>query len=440
MINMPLEQIKSRISEKTGLSDEELDDKIKAKLKQLSGLISEQGAAHIIANELGVKLFEIGEKLQIKNVLTGMRNVDVVGKILQKYELREFQTEKHSGKVSNMLIGDETGVIRVVMWHKQAENINSVKEGDVVKIRGGYVRDNQGRKEIHLSELSKFIINPPGVEVEAKPYERPVAVRKSIADIKEDDASVEILATIVQVFDINFFEVCPQCSKRIRLGDQGFLCPTHSIVEPDYNYVLNLYLDDGSDNIRAVFWRQQAEQLLDMDKSKVMVFKDDPAKFEPIKTELLGNIILVSGRANKNQNFDRIELVANKIDKSPDPDEEIKKLKQEADKAVAQDEGGDEEQQKSKISEGSYGTEEEIKQEVAGGDEEEEIKQEEVKAEEIKEEEPVEEEVKEEKIEEEPIKKKTKEKEDSLLARQGSRESQDDLENLDLDKELEDIE
>ena len=338
MINIPLPQIKERISQKTGLSEDDINQKIKAKLKQLPGLISEEGAAHIVANELGVKLFDIGEKLQIKNILAGMRNVDVVGKVLQKYELREFNKENTSGKVANILIGDETGIVRVVLWNKQAELINQLKEGDVVKVRGGYVRENNGRKEVHLNDLSKLIINPPGVEVEVKPYAPQTFMRKQIADIKEDDANVEILATIVQVFDINFFEVCPQCSKRVRLRDEGFACPTHGNVTPDFNYVLNLYLDDGSDNIRVVFWRQQIEELFSMDKPQIMAFKDDPSKFEPLKTELLGNIIKVSGRANKNQNFDRIELVANKVDKSPDPDEEIKKLKEEADKVVEQKE------------------------------------------------------------------------------------------------------
>jgi replication factor A1 len=338
MINIPLPQIKERISQKTGLSLDEINQKIKSKLRQLPGLISEEGAAHIVANELGVKLFDIGEKLQIKNILAGMRNVDVVGKVLQKYELREFNKENTSGKVANLLIGDETGVVRVVLWHKQAELINQLTEGDVVKIRGGYVRENNNRKEVHLSEMSKLIINPPDVTVEVKPYAPPVSTRKQIAEIKEDDANVEILATIVQVFDMNFFEVCPQCSKRVRLRDEGFMCQTHGKVVPEYNYVLNLYLDDGSDNIRVVFWRQQAEELLGMAKDQVMSFKDDPSKFEPLKTELLGNIIKVSGRANKNQNFDRIELIASKVDKNPNPDEEIKKLKEEAEKAVEQKE------------------------------------------------------------------------------------------------------
>jgi replication factor A1 len=353
MINIPLPQIKERISQKTGLSEDEVNQKIKAKLKQLPGLISEEGAAHIVANELGVKLFDIGEKLQIKNIFAGMRNVDVIGKVLQKYEVREFSKGETSGKVANLLIGDETGVVRVVLWQKQADLMSQLKEGDVVKIRGGYVRENNGRKEVHLSEISKLIINPPGVEVSVQPYNKPESVRKQIAEIKEDDADVEILATIVQVFDLNFFEVCPQCNKRIRLKDEGFMCPTHGKVVPDYNYVLNMYLDDGSDNIRVVFWRNQVEELLDRDKAHMMSFKEDPSKFEPIKTELLGNIIKVHGRANKNQNFDRVELIANRVYKNPDPDEEIKKLKEEAERAVeaSKQKLADPEIQKSWISE-----------------------------------------------------------------------------------------
>ncbi|MBN2459668.1 hypothetical protein JXB28_05260 [Candidatus Woesearchaeota archaeon] len=342
MMSIPLPQIKERIQQKTGMSEDEINQKIKAKLKQLPGLISEEGAAHIVANELGVKLFEMaaGEKLQIKNILTGMRNVDVVGKVVQKYELREFKTEKSSGKVANMLIGDETGVVRVVLWHKQTDLFSQLNEGDVVKIRGAYVRDNNNRKELHLSEASKLIINPPGVEVAVKERAAPSqGVRKSIADIREDDSNVEILATVVQVFDLNFFEVCPQCGKRARLREEeGFVCQTHGRVTPDYNYVLNLYLDDGSDNMRVVFWRQQVEQLLDMDKPRILAFKEDPSKFEPIKTDLLGSIIKISGRANKNQNFDRIELVASNVERNPDPDDEIKKLKEEAAKAVKETE------------------------------------------------------------------------------------------------------
>jgi ssDNA-binding replication factor A large subunit len=339
MINIPLEQIRSKISTKTGLSQDEISAKIKEKLKQLSGLISEEGAAHIVANELGVKLFEgvVGENLQIKNVLAGMRNVDLTAKIIQKYDVREFNGPKGPGKVLSMLVGDETGLIRVVLWNKQAENGAELKDGDIIKVVGGYVRENQGRNEVHLNDMAKLIINPRGVEVNVKQrdsVETRAFTRKKISEISENDAAVEVLGTVVQVFDLNFFEVCPKCNKRARLREDGFACQAHGTVTPEYNFVMNIYLDDGSDNVRVVLWREQAEQLLGMKKEQILAFKEDAAQFEALKHELLGNIILVAGKAANNQTFNRIELVAAKITKNPDIAEETSRVKAELAKPV----------------------------------------------------------------------------------------------------------
>ena len=71
MLKMDLNQILEKITVKSGLSLDEINAKIDDKLKQLSGLISKEGAAHIVANELGIKLFEqLSGKLQIKNIIT----------------------------------------------------------------------------------------------------------------------------------------------------------------------------------------------------------------------------------------------------------------------------------------------------------------------------------------------------------------------------------
>ncbi|MBN2142842.1 hypothetical protein JW711_05940 [Candidatus Woesearchaeota archaeon] len=331
MINIPLDQIKAKISSQAGLSGEEIDAKIKEKLRALSGLISEEGAAHIVANELGVKLFQAGGVLQVSGVLGGMRNVDINVKVVQVYELREFTTERGPGKVLSMLVGDETGVIRIVLWNKQAENASGIKDGDVLKIVGGYVRENQGRKEIHVNDLSKVMINPNGISVEVKQRgssDSVPVVRKKISEIAEDDMNIEVLATIVQVFDINFFEVCPTCNRRARLREDGFACQSHGKVTPTYNYVLNLYVDDGSDNIRVVLWREQIEQLLGLAREQMLEFKSDPSMFESVKHDLLGNMILISGKASKNQTFDRVELVASRVNKNPDPEAETKRLKE----------------------------------------------------------------------------------------------------------------
>jgi len=211
MISMPLPEIIAKIKETTSLSDAEIKQKIRQKLDTLSGLISEEGAAHIIANELGVKLIQLSGPLQVKNVLAGMRNVEVSGKVLRKYELREFAKDGREGKVASFIIGDETGVIRIVLWNEQADHFNTLKEGDIVKILSGYVRENNGRKEIQLNQNSRLILNPKDVTINIINRE---SVRKQISGLVETDADVEVLATIVQVYDLRFFEVCPECQKK----------------------------------------------------------------------------------------------------------------------------------------------------------------------------------------------------------------------------------
>ncbi len=86
MLKIPLQDIIEKIKKETSLPESQINQKIEQKLSQLAGLISKEGAAHIVANELGVKLLEAFQgKLQIKNILAGMRSVETVGKVTRKF-------------------------------------------------------------------------------------------------------------------------------------------------------------------------------------------------------------------------------------------------------------------------------------------------------------------------------------------------------------------
>ncbi len=326
MIKIPYEEIVLKINEKTNTPVSEIEIKVENKLKQLSGLISREGAAHIIANELGVKVFEpLSGKLQIKNILTGMRDVETIGKVLQVYETREFMRGDALSKVASIVIGDETGTIRAVLWGSQADNSSKLEQGAVVKVIGAYVRENNGRKELHLNDRSQFLINPKGESVGDVAMEMKGS-RKEIKDLGENDNDVELLGTIVQVFDIKFYEICPRCSKRAKPTAALFECAEHGNVIPAYAYVLNSVLDDGTETIRCVFFRNQVDKLLNMNQEQLLKFRNEPADFEAVKNNLLGTIIKVNGRVNKNSMFQRLEFVANQVDAKPNPEEEMKRL------------------------------------------------------------------------------------------------------------------
>src|SRR3989344_8042549 len=166
MIKIPFQDIIEKITKESRLSEKEINNKIDDKLKQLSGLISKEGAAHIIANELGIKLLEaVSGKLQIKNILAGMRDVETVGRVQRIFETREFQSKDRQGKVASLIIADETGSIRAVLWGDQTDNLKNIQENTIIKLLSGYVRENSGQKEIHLNERSKLIVNPKGESI-----------------------------------------------------------------------------------------------------------------------------------------------------------------------------------------------------------------------------------------------------------------------------------
>ncbi|MBN1157431.1 DUF2240 family protein [Candidatus Woesearchaeota archaeon] len=334
MIKMPFDDMVRRINEATNISEDEIRDKVKKKMEQLSGLISKEGAAHIVANELGIRLFDIGGRKKIKEMLPGMRNITIVGKVEQIFESREFSVGARQGRVANIVIGDETGTMRVVLWNDQVDSINKLAKDITVKIDNGYVRDNNGRTEIHLNDKSRMMINPEGEKV-GEVKRTPSGERKKINELKENDQNIEILGTVVQLFEPRFFEICPSCGKRAKPVETNFVCESHGNVSPDYSYVLNLFLDDGTENIRVVCFRNQAEALLKKTKEEMVSFKTKPEEFESMKNELLGNMIKFTGRVVKNQMFDRLEFIANNVVTDLNPDEEIAKLNEELQKVEA---------------------------------------------------------------------------------------------------------
>lgn len=339
VIKIPLETIFVKIKEEKGLSDGEIEERIKAKMSQLSGLVSREGAAHIVANELGVKV--IGKttgRLKIKEVLSGMRDIEIVAKILNVYEVRQFVKQEGLGQVGSFVVGDESGSLRVVCWGNQANILKDLKSDDVVKVQNGYVRDNNGRLEVHVNDRSRIVVNPPGElvgEVLRQGYGKGMekAVRKQISNLKDEEENVEILGTIVQVFDPRFFEVCPSCGRRPRQQEDGSAsCDSHGQIQPSFSYVTNVILDDGSGPedssgaVRVVLFKNQAEKVLLKSADAMLVYKDDPMLFEDVKRELLGNQLRVVGRTKKNPMFDRVEFVAQLVDPEPSAKAELERL------------------------------------------------------------------------------------------------------------------
>jgi len=325
MFKIPLKELKEKILESNKITAKELEARIKNKINELSGLISEEGAAHIIANELNIELVsQKTEKLKVKEIYAGMRSISVVGKVVKKFPAREFKKGESTGKVCSLLIGDATGTIRVVFWNEQVELVDTLKEEDILLVKKAYVRENNGQKEIHLGQEGEIEINPEG-EVVGPVRQSSAYDRKKIQELQGNEEGVEIMATIVQAFDPRFFYVCPQCSKKVQENEQGFHCEVHGPVSAILSYVLNLVLDDGSGTIRSVFWKNQTNNLLGKSDTEVAGYKEDLSTFEEVKTDLLGEQFRLLGKVRRNEMFDRLEFNVQMVEKAK-PEDELARL------------------------------------------------------------------------------------------------------------------
>ena len=292
-MNSNYEKLLERISKSADMKVDEIERKVEAKRAKLSGLISKEGAAQIVAAELGISFDN--ERLKISELVQGMRRANVIGKITKIFPVREFKKNDREGKIGSFLLGDETSNARVVLWdmnHIILLEKNDLKEGDVVEITNGNVRNG----EIHLSSFSDIKkSNEKMGEVEE---ERIVEFGK-LKDAAQG-RSMKVRAVIVQSFEPRHFE------SKSKPGEKGVL--------------LNIVLDDGTENIRAVMFNEMIKEL-GIDDEDLL----DLEKFAKKQEDLLGEEKYFSGNFRINTYFNNLEFSVNDIS-DVNEDELVKEL------------------------------------------------------------------------------------------------------------------
>ena len=291
-----------RIVKGAGLDRDEVERKIEAKKAKLSGLISKEGAAQIIAAELNVS-FE-NQDSKVGELMPGMRKVNIVGKVVNLFPVREFSKNGREGKVANFVLADDTGSTRVVLWdvnHIALIEDGTIKEGDVVDIKSGATRDG----EIHLSgfsEIKKSDVVMGEVKNEA------IVKEGSLGEARQGQ-NIKVRGTVVQIFQPRFYSICPTCNKKVVDEGGGFNCVEHGKVSPKERAILNFVLDDGVETMRVVMFSEQINVLIPemdlKDEAKALAFRDD----------LMGSEVYLSGRVQRNKFFDNLEIVSSGIEK-----------------------------------------------------------------------------------------------------------------------------
>lgn len=286
------DKLVERISKSANLSSEEIERKVEAKKAKLSGLISKEGAAQIVAAEMGINLDMA--RLKLSEIFNGMKRASVIGKVVDIFPVREYNKNGRSGKVANLRLADDSGNARVVLWdnsHITLIEQGKVVKGNVIEISNANVRNG----ELHLSSFSDIKLSNEKVDnvIAEKVFEG-----LKLKDIKVGQ-SAKIRAIIVQAFEPRYFEVCPECKKRAFEGE----CKVHGKIAPLKRALLSIVLDDGSSTIRSVLFGESINKLGFTDEE---IFSLD--KFAEKKGYLLGEERVFYGNARNNVLYNTTEF------------------------------------------------------------------------------------------------------------------------------------
>ena len=311
MIQGNYEKIIRVMSKSSGVGEDELERKVEEKRTKLSGLISKEGAAQVVAAELGISFDD--ERLKIDDLVPGMKRVSFVGKVINLSPVRTFMRKEKEGKVVNLIVADETSNVRVVLWdvhHIDLVEKGEITEGKIVEILGGDVRDN----EVHLGSFSELKLS---LEILENVKTERIVKEKNIIDFKiADNASTR--AFVVQVFEPRFFHVCTECKKKAISEGDGFSCAEHGKISPEKRALVNLVLDDGTESIRAVLFHENLASI-------GLTALEDVDKLIQQRENLIGKEMMFSGNVRNNKFFNNIEFIVDGA-KEIDHDELIKIL------------------------------------------------------------------------------------------------------------------
>jgi len=238
---MDLEEIVEEIVRRSGLSREEVMDKI-WKLRERIGIIDLKSAAILVGREYGLSFSlqaPVSSQLKICDLLPGMSRVEVVGRIVRVLPPREFDySDGRKGQVGSVFLADETGTIRLVLWGEKAEVLQSeeFKKGRILKVKNGFVRQGRdGKPELSIGSGGSIELDPPDVDPESLPE-----VSGSFADLSDlkEGMEVNVIGKVVSKAEVKSF-TRPD-------GSEG--------------RVASFFITDGKSVVRVSAWNRMAAE------------------------------------------------------------------------------------------------------------------------------------------------------------------------------------
>lgn len=205
------------------VTKEEFQDAVDERIEGMGGLVDEEIAASLVANELGKS-----DANTVADIDPDMSDVTFVAKIVSIDDLQTFERDDSEGHVLNLDCADETGHVRVALWDEEATaGAEELESGQVLRIKG---TPKEGYNGLEVSASRTEADSDTEIDVTASETD-------SISDLSLGQSDITLVGQVLAVEPVRTFS-----------RDDG-----------SEGRVSNLVLGDDTGRVRVTMWDEQAD-------------------------------------------------------------------------------------------------------------------------------------------------------------------------------------
>lgn len=238
------------LSKRPDLSQEQVLALIDSKKKEGRGLLSDEGAARLVAEELLVQTHgtELG-RMRVKDLVSGLNDVSISGRVLLSWPPQQFQRRDGTpGRVMRLMLVDRSGRVRCALWDKHVDILSRAGnlQGRILRIGHAYTRQGlAGDTEVHAGDRAS---------IEIDPQDMPTA---DFPEFKELFTPLgKLAADAYQLNVVGVIQAEPRHYTFQKEDRQGS--------------VLRTAIADESDSMPLVAWNERAEELRQVKKGDIL--------------------------------------------------------------------------------------------------------------------------------------------------------------------------
>ena len=246
--DVSIQELAERIASSSGRNIAEIRRLIEEKKNKFSGLLTDSGAAFMIAKELGIDINSNSnaqkQEMKLLNLKEGDNNFDVKVRAMHIFQPKHFEKNGKKGVLCNLVVADDTAEMRLTLWHRDADRLGQekIERGSVLLLKNCGLSSYNEKKQLSLNYSGNFII-----EKDAQGFPQVNAKNMMLSELGAGMDNVDVFARIARIFPSKDFESS---------GKKGKL--------------VNLMLQDGTKEIRATAWNDVVDEVQKLNQNDVV--------------------------------------------------------------------------------------------------------------------------------------------------------------------------